>query len=150
MRTYSSLVRSQIQQQLGFEVRSVDHSFLIAFTGVQRALLCAVAIQRAISQYGWEHLNRAPQVRIGLSSEAIHDSGDLFGKAIILAAKIGAATPGGAILVSAAFKEVTEGTSDFHFDKGRDLYLQGLTGTYRVYGVEWNSPGPRLARQAGE
>ncbi len=140
MRTYGSLVRSQVQLQVGFEVRSVNDSFVIAFTSARRALLCAVGIQRTISQYGWNHLNQTPQVRIGLSSESINDTGDAFTKAVILAAKIGAAAPGGAILVSAALKETTEGAGDFRFDKGRDLYLQGLAGAYRVYGVEWKSP----------
>lgn len=151
MRTYGSLVRSQVQLQRGFEVRSVDESFVIAFTSAQRALLCAVGIQRAISQYGWNHLNQTPQVRIGLSSQSVRDSGDVFGKAVILAAKIGAAAPGGAILVSATFKETTEGAGDFRFDKGRDIYLQGLAGAYRVYGVEWKSPAYDLfATPAGK
>jgi serine/threonine protein kinase len=139
MTTYSSLVRAQAQLQRGFEVRSVDNSFVLGFTSARRALLCAVSIQRAISQYAWTDLNQTPQVRIGLSSQSIQDTGDAFAKAVILAAKIGAATPGGAILVSAAFKEATESSNDFRFDKGRDLYLQGLAGAYRVYGVEWKS-----------
>jgi len=144
MRTYGNLVRSQVQLQLGFEVRSLNESFVIAFTSARRALLCAVGIQRAISQYDWNHLNQAPQVRIGLSSESISDTGDVFGKAVILAAKIGAAAPGGAILVSSTVKETSEGGGDFRFDKGRDLYLQGLAGAYRVYGVEWKSPAHEL------
>ena len=140
MRTYDSLVRAQVQLQLGFEVRAVDASFVIAFTNARRALLCAVGIQRAISQHGWNHLNQAPQVRIGLSNESVQDTGDVFGKAVILAAKICAATPGGAILASATFKETTESMGVCRFDNGRDLYLQGLAGAYRVYGIEWKSP----------
>jgi class 3 adenylate cyclase len=140
MRTYGGLVRAQVQIQRGFEVRAVDASFVIAFASARRAMLCAIGIQRAISQHGWNHLNQAPQVRIGLSNESVQDSGDVFGKAVILAAKICSAAPGGAILASATFKETTEGTGVCRFDNGRDLYLQGLAGAYRVYGVEWKNP----------
>jgi serine/threonine protein kinase len=139
MRIYASLVRAQVQLQHGVEVRAVDDGFVIAFTSARQALLCAVGIQRAMSQYAWTHLNQTPQVRIGLSNQSLHDSGDVFGKAMILARKIAAAAPGGAILVSATFKETTEGAGNFRFDKGRDLYLQGLAGAYRVYGLEWKS-----------
>ena len=137
--TYGSLVRAQVQLQRGFEVRSLNDSFVLGFTSARRALLCAVGVLRAILQYGWNDLNQVPQVRIGLSSQSINDTGDAFAKAVILAAKIGAAATGGTILITAAFKEAVEGPGDFHFDKGRDLYLQGLAGAYRVYGVEWKS-----------
>jgi class 3 adenylate cyclase len=140
MRTYGSLVRAQVQLQLGFEVRALDASFVIAFTSARRALLCAIGIQRAVAQYNWSNLNQAPQVRIGLSNESVQESGDVFGKAVILAAKICSAAPGGAIFASATFKETTVGTGDCRFDNGRDIYLQGIAGAYRVYGVEWKNP----------
>jgi serine/threonine protein kinase len=142
--TYGSLVRAQVQLQRGFEVRSLNDSLVLGFSSAQRALLCAIGIQRAISQYGWNDVNRVPQVRIGLSSQSINDTGDAFAKAVILAAKIGAAATGGAILTTAAFKDAVAGSGDFRFDKGRDLYLQGLSGAYRVYGVDWKSPANDL------
>ncbi len=137
--TYTKLVRAQVQRQGGFQVRSLNDSFVLGFTSARRALLCALGIKHAISQHGWGDLNQTPQVRIGLSSQSINDTGDAFAKAVILAAKIGAAATGGAILMSAGFKEAVEGSGDFRFDKGRDLYLQGLAGAYRVHGVEWKS-----------
>jgi adenylate cyclase len=67
--------------------------------------------------------------------EAIAEEGDLFGRSVVLAARIAAQAVGGEILVSEALVERCLG-SDYAFDEGRELELKGLSGTHRVYRVE--------------
>jgi class 3 adenylate cyclase len=81
---------------------------------------------------------RALQVRIGLhTGEAIREEDDFFGRNVIVASRIAARARGGEILVSALLKELTESAGEFLFDEGDDVELKGLTGTHRVYTVNW-------------
>jgi class 3 adenylate cyclase len=73
------------------------------------------------------------------NGEAIHEDGDLFGRSVVLAARIAAQAVGGEILVSESLEQncrSEEAESRFAFDAGRELELKGLSGTHRVFRVE--------------
>jgi hypothetical protein len=40
-------------------------------------------------------------------------------------------------LVSSIVKDVTEGAADITYADARDVQLKGLTGSQRVYAVDW-------------
>ena len=81
---------------------------------------------------------RALLVRIGLhTGDAIREADDFFGRNVIVASRIAARARGGEIMVSALLKELTESAGEFLFDAGEDVELKGLTGTQRVYAVNW-------------
>lgn len=117
--------------------------FMIAFSSARRALLCAIAIQRAFAAYSVDHPDMTLRVSIGVhTGEAIKESHDFYGKAVIIAARIGAQARGGEILVSSTIRELTESAGDVQFDAGRDVALKGLTGVHRLYSVVWQDrPG---------
>jgi class 3 adenylate cyclase len=73
------------------------------------------------------------------TGQAIRDEGDLFGRSVILAARIAAQAGGGEILVSDRLRDAAE--DGFAFDTGRDLELKGLAGTHRVFRAEWGTEG---------
>ncbi|HLX37326.1 MAG TPA: protein kinase, partial [Candidatus Binataceae bacterium] len=142
---HNDLIRKQVAEQKGFEVKSMGDGFMVAFSSARRALLCAIGIQRAFTEYSRQHPNEPIRVRIGLHmGEAISEGGDFFGKTVIMAARIGAKANAGEILVSSVFKAVTESAGDLRFDDGYDVELKGLSGSYRVYRAMW-APGTEIA-----
>lgn len=136
---HNQIVREQVSTWEGYEVKSAGDGFMIAFPSARRALECAIGIQRALAVYSREHYEIPIRVRIGVhTGEAIREEGgDFFGKAVIVAARVGALAQAGEILVSAVVKEVTQDAGDFRYDEGHEVTLKGLAGTHRVYRLEW-------------
>jgi class 3 adenylate cyclase len=138
LREHNRMVREQVAAHGGFEVKSQGDGFMIAFQSARRALLCAVAIQRAFAAYAAAHTDEALRVRIGLhAGEVIKEADDFFGKNVILASRIAAQAQGGEILVSSLVKELTHSSGDIRFDVERRAELKGLSGTYTLHPVSW-------------
>src|SRR2546427_8739247 len=99
LQTQGELVRAQIGEHGGHEVKSMGDGFMVAFASARSAVDCAVGIQRRLDE---NNRPRAPEdhirVRIGLNTgEVIHENGDLFGEAVNAAARIMAKATGGQI-----------------------------------------------------
>jgi eukaryotic-like serine/threonine-protein kinase len=136
LRVHHEIVREQVHQHAGFEVKSQGDGFMIAFPSARRAVECARAIQREIDTRLADHPEAPIRLRIGLhTGEAIREEADFYGKNIVLAARIADQARGGEILASAVVKELTESAGDLRFNDERDLKLNGLSGTYTVYKI---------------
>jgi serine/threonine protein kinase len=139
LHVHNTIIREQVALHRGREVKSMGDGFMVVFASARRALRCAIAIQSAFEAYSNEHPQQPIRVRIGLHvGEAIKESDDFFGTAVIMAARVGATAEAGEILVSSVFREVTRSLSDVGFDPGREVALKGLSGTHRVYRALWN------------
>jgi class 3 adenylate cyclase/Tfp pilus assembly protein PilF len=128
LRRHNDSIREKISKFGGVEVKSVGDGFMIAFEDLERALSCATAIQRAITE-------STPQikVRIGVhAGRAIREGGDFFGNTVNLASRIADAARGGEILVSPTLAEI-----DCPFDEPREVVLKGFTGTQKVHPLVW-------------
>jgi len=128
LRRHNASIREKISKFGGIEVKSVGDGFMIAFEDLERALSCATAIQRAITE-------STPQikVRIGVhAGRAIREGGDFFGNTVNLASRIADAAHGGEILVSPALAEI-----DCPFEEPREVVLKGFTGTQKVHPLVW-------------
>ena len=133
---HNSTVRQQLAAYGGFEVKAQGDGFMVAFPSARRAVLCALAVQNAITEYSDKNPETQIRVRIGLhTGEAIKEEDDFFGKNVILAARIADQAQGGEILVSSLLKQLTESAGDIKFDEGRDVVLKGLSETQRVHVV---------------
>ncbi len=138
LHSHNAIVRQQVADHGGFEVKSMGDGFMLAFSSARRALHCAIALQGALAAYNDQHPEEPIRVRIGLhTGEAIKEAEDFFGKNVILAARIANQARGGEILVSSLLKELTESAGDMKFVEGREVELKGLAGVNRVYQVEW-------------
>ncbi len=138
LRAHNAIVREQVALHKGYEVKSMGDGFMIAFSGARRALLCAIAIQRAFASYCQQHTATPIRVRIGLHvGEPINEAADFFGKAVILAARIAALAHGGEILVSATLHDLTESAGDLRFAEVGEVQLKGLAGAHRIYRAIW-------------
>jgi eukaryotic-like serine/threonine-protein kinase len=142
LREHNATVRSEVRTHGGFEVKAQGDGFMVAFSSARRALDCAIAIQRAFGARAEEEAEEAIRVRIGMhTGEAIRERDDFFGRNVILAARIAAQADGGEVLVSSLLKELTESSGDIAFGEAREVTLKGLSGSYRVHAVGWDSVG---------
>ena len=67
----------------------------------------------------------------------VDDGGDLFGKHVVVAARIGALAEGGEILVSSLVRQIAEPRGDITFVSPRDVELRGISGIETVWTVDW-------------
>jgi class 3 adenylate cyclase len=75
IRTHNEIFRREVAAHRGHEVNTFGDSFMIAFSSVRRAVLCAIALQRAFAAYSDSHPDLPMQVRIGLHvGEAVRES----------------------------------------------------------------------------
>jgi class 3 adenylate cyclase len=136
LRAHQALVRRVVDDHGGVEVNCQGDGFMVAFDGARRALRAAVAIQRAIEADGGEM-----RVRMGLhTGEAIREDEDLFGRTVIIAARIAAAASGGEILVSSLLRQLSDGSGEFAFGPARAEALKGLPGVHDLHPVAWRQP----------
>ncbi len=137
LKEHNGIVRERVSAHQGYEVKTEGDGFMLAFSSARRAVDCAIAIQRAFAERN-ENAEEKIAVRAGLhTGEAIHDSGDFYGKHVNLAARIASQATGGQILTSSLLKELTDSAGDIEFDGGKEIELKGLTGTQRVFAIGW-------------
>ena len=138
IRTHNEIFRREVAAHRGHEVQTFGDSFMIAFSSVRRAVLCAMALQRAFAAYSASHSDLPIRVRIGLHvGEAVRESTDFFGRAVILAARISSLAQGGQILVSSTLHDVAVSAGDLRFSPAGERPLKGLAGTHRIYELIW-------------
>jgi len=135
---HNAIIREQLAAHQGFEVKTIGDGFMVAFSSARRALLCAIAIQRALAVWRDQNRDDPIQVRIGLhTGEAIKEAGDFYGKTVILASRIAAEANGGEILVSSTLKDMIDSAGDLRFEECREVELQGLEGRHRIHKARW-------------
>ena len=136
LRTHERIVREALRASGGSEVKTMGDGFMASFSSATRALECAIAIQRAFAQHN-ESAQEAILVRIGLNAgEPIAEEEDLFGTAVIMAARIAAHGAGGQILASNVIRELVAGKEFLFSDRG-ETALRGFEDPARLYEVRW-------------
>lgn len=137
---HNRLVRRQVERAGGYEVKAQGDGFMLAFPSARSAILCSMEIMRALEVHGRSRPNDALRVRIGMhTGEAIEEDGDLFGKPVILAARIANRANGGEILVSSLVREIVESRGDLAFGASREVELKGLVGRHLLHPLLWSS-----------
>jgi class 3 adenylate cyclase/tetratricopeptide (TPR) repeat protein/transcriptional regulator with XRE-family HTH domain len=102
------LIRAAIAAHDGHEVDTQGDAFFIAFAGAKQAVLCALAIQRALAAHEWP-ADGPVRVRIGIhTGHAVPAGGGYTGLAVHRAARISAAARGGQVLISQATASIVE------------------------------------------
>ena len=72
----------------------------------------------------------------------VDEAGDLFGKHVVVAARIGALALGAEILVSSLVRQIAEARGDITFHSPRQVELRGLEGVETVWTVDWRTYEP--------
>ena len=141
LRNHERIVREALRAHGGAEVKAMGDGFMASFSSATRALECAIAMQRAFAVHDDEHPETPIRVRIGLNAgEPIAEDEDLFGTAVILAARIAAQAQGGEILASDVVRQLVAGKGFQFADRG-EVALRGFEDPVRLYEVRWGEEG---------
>lgn len=136
LREHERITREALREFGGSEVKSMGDGFMASFGSTQKALECAVALQRRLS----EAAARLPfmlRIRVGLNAgEPIAEEDDLFGSSVIAAARIAAHAQGGEILVSNVVRELAAGKGFLFSDRG-ETALRGFDDPLRLFELGW-------------
>jgi class 3 adenylate cyclase len=150
LRTHNAIVREALKAHGGTEVKTMGDGFMACFSSATGALECAIAMQRAFAQHNAALLRQAQdahtepvevRIRIGLNAgEPIAEEEDLFGTAVIVAARIAAKAEGGEVLASDVVRQLVAGKGFLFSDRG-DMVLRGFEDPVRLYEVRWREEG---------
>jgi class 3 adenylate cyclase len=136
---HNKIIREQVKLFGGSEIKSQGDGFMLSFPSARRGVLCTIAVQKFITEYAEKYPDTGVRVRIGVhTGEAIRtDDGDLFGRHVIMAARIANEANGGQILVSSLVREITKG-HDLPYGEAMPVSLKGLGDEmYDVHEIRW-------------
>jgi adenylate cyclase len=131
---HNKLIYKQVEAHGGHVVKTQGDGFMIAFPDPAKAVLCSVAVQRALGENPerWDNI----RVRIGLHmGSSVRRGDDLFGRNVAMAARVAGQADGGEILVSDAVREAIDGAPGIAVAAPREVELKGLRGSHAVYPV---------------
>ena len=139
-RAHFGLLRAVVAETGGEEIKSLGDGLMLAFSSAVDAVRCAVGIQEAISRYRSDHTAEPLEVRVGIhSGEPVHDEGDLFGSAVVVASRLCGQARGGQILASELVADLVGSRGGFHFSRIGPLALKGLSQPVGTVAVDWNA-----------
>lgn len=131
------MTRNALREHNGSEVKHTGDGIMASFPKVNDAVHCCVAIQKAFEIHNKTYPDENLNLRIGLSAgEPIEEHGDLFGKAVQLAARLCALAEPGQILVADIVKDLFVDNGVSFRDIG-DYKLKGFGELLRIYDVEY-------------
>lgn len=137
LRVHNALTRNVLREYNGNEVKHTGDGFMASFNSVSQAVKCTIGIQRAFAAYNQEHPHEELFVRIGVSAgEPIEESGDLYGKAVNLAARLCAyAEP--AQIIAAKLVHNLCNDETICFSNVGDITPKGFVEAIQIYEVQW-------------
>jgi class 3 adenylate cyclase len=137
LREHEIITREALATYGGAEVKTMGDSFMASFGSATRALECAIALQKAIGDRN-ATADESLRVRVGLSAgEPIAEDDDLFGAAVIQAARIADQAKGGEILLANVVRELAAGKGFLFSDRG-EIPLRGFDDPVRIYELKWD------------
>jgi class 3 adenylate cyclase len=133
LRWHDQTLRGLIARHAGEEINHSGDGVFASFAQPERAIECAVQIQRTLADHRRTH-GFAPQVRIGLHLAAATRVGlDYRGKGVHEAARIAAEAQGGEVLASWH----TAQPCKFVLSEPREVSLKGIAEPVQVVSISW-------------
>ena len=137
LREHDALIREQLALSGGDEIKHTGDGFLAAFTLASNAVDCAIRIQKALAEREAAGASHALRFRIGVSTgEPVSDHQDIFGAAVMLAARVCTEANGCQILASRVIGDLCIG-KPFEFNDMGDASLKGFNEPVRLLEVAW-------------
>ena len=136
LRIHNALTREAVRSFDGREIKHTGDGFMVSFIHSHKGVECAVAIQNAFQEYNRAAPDEELRVRIGLSAgEPVQEDDDLFGAAVVQAARLCAIAQPDSILVS---EMVREGCGEeIIFDEAGAMDLKGFSAPVNAYKVNF-------------
>jgi class 3 adenylate cyclase len=130
---HDQTLRGLIARHSGEEINHVGDGVFASFDQPDRAIDCAVEIQRTLASHRRTH-GYAPSVRIGIHRAAATRVGlDYRGKGVHEAARIAATAQGGEVLASWHSAQPCK----FAISEPREVSLKGIAQPVQVVSVSW-------------
>ena len=132
---HDKTLRSLFASHGGEEFKHAGDGFAVAFESARRAIECAIAIQKSLSDHRRNH-GFAVQVRIGLhTSEVTRRGSDYGGRGVHQAARIGALAEAEEIV--AGLETVDAAGPDISASEPRSVLLKGISEPVSVVAINW-------------
>jgi class 3 adenylate cyclase len=141
LQRHHALVSAHVEGHGGRIVKHQGDGYMMCFRSARAALLSSIGIQRDLARSGAADPDRILLVRMGLHTGEVlvDDDGDLFGKHVVVAARIAALAQGGEILVSSLVRQIAEARGDLPFSAPRAVELRGIDGVEMVSSLDWGA-----------
>jgi class 3 adenylate cyclase len=138
LREHERITREALAKHEGREVKTMGDGFMASFMSAQKALECAVTLQRTCAMLGDRGGDTTGlRLRVGINAgEPIEEDDDFFGHAVIAAARIAAQAEGSEVLVSDVVRQLVAGKGFLFSDRGH-VALKGLEEPIRVWELNW-------------
>lgn len=132
------LLRAEIAALGGRVAHSAGDSILAEFADAESALRCAVNVQLASQRQNIDlDLSRQVRFRIGVNfGDVIAEDGDIYGKAVNLAARLEGLACSGGICVSRDIRTALAETSDIEFIALGKRYVRNISEPVDVFWIE--------------
>jgi class 3 adenylate cyclase len=137
-KVHDDIVRKHTKANGGVEVKNMGDGFMLSFNSARKSVACAVAVQKDLRKFKRDNPDVAPLVRMGMSvGEPIREAEDMFGKSVILAARISAKARARQILVYSIVHALMSNTGDYTFVEVGEFDLKGIADKQRLFEVVW-------------
>src|SRR2546428_7167040 len=138
---YRGLVRAEVKQADGAEIKTEGDSFFVVFDSAKSALECAIAIVQAVERRSRERPDRPMWVGVGVhTGETVGLQHDFVGSAVNLAARLAQNAGANEVLVSEVVRALirTSGLPPMTLREG--LVLKGIDDPPRIYALALGTP----------
>jgi class 3 adenylate cyclase len=135
---HNEIIRRHTEAWQGVVVKNQGDGFMLTFGGARRALRAMIAVQQELEEAALREPETGVRIRVGVhTGEVIAEDGDIFGKHVMMAARVGGEAVGGEILVSSLVREIASARGDVKFGEPRVALLKGIEGEHLVYPLLW-------------
>jgi adenylate cyclase len=132
------IVERVVSHHAGTVAKSHADGFMVAFDSAHAALRCAIDLQRSLADRTVPGGERPLALRVGLHSGfVITNNEDMYGRNVVLGARIAGCAQGGEIIVSSTLREYTETDPNFRFEERGEHHFKGVLGEHLVFAVDW-------------
>ncbi len=130
------IVERVVGHHSGTVVKAHDDGFMVAFDSAHAALRCALDLQSALADSTVPGGERPLRLRIGLHTGfVILNEEEMYGRNVVLGARVAGCARGGEIVVSSTLKEYTETDPSFRFEERGEHRFKGVLGEHHVFAV---------------
>jgi class 3 adenylate cyclase len=137
---HNRIITRHVEKWSGTVVKNQGDGFMLTFNGARQALRAMIDVQRELTELEESNPDRGVRIRVGVhTGEVIAEEGDIFGKHVMLAARVGGLADGGEIVVSSIVKEIASARGDLEFGPPQVVALKGIDGEHVVYPFLWQS-----------
>ncbi|MCS7197929.1 MAG: adenylate/guanylate cyclase domain-containing protein [Candidatus Bipolaricaulota bacterium] len=138
LQDHNAIIREELQRYGGIEVKTLGDGFMAVFSSARAAVLCAVQIQKRLTEYAQRYPETPLRVRIGLhAGEPIAREQDFIGQAVNIAARITACAQGSQIWVSDVVRQLVGHIEGIRFEERGWKDLKGVAERQHLYEVIW-------------